>query len=178
MPLLVLRDGRIGGERLPVVAVARVAAGVRGIAVVRVDDVAGRAAAGAVVAGMIVRAEEGEVRIVEPRLHQVDERGSDAQSRAAAAIAEADVGTPGLVLSFGVADLRRDGVVGDAAALEGAEVLARLRDLPVRRRDEERERPLGDLLRRRRRGRLERLRVAVAVVALAEEARLAADDAV
>ena len=92
---------------------------------------------------MIVRAEEGEVRIVEPRLVEVDEAGRDAQSGAAAAIAEADVGAARLVFAVRIADLRRDGVVGDAAALEGAEVLARLDDLPARQRHEQRQRALA-----------------------------------
>ena len=107
MSLLVLRDRRIGGERLPVVAVARVAAGIRGIAVVRVDDVAGRAAAGAVVAGMIVRAEERQMRIVEPRLVEVDEPWADARASAAAAIAETDVGPSRFLAELRIADVGR-----------------------------------------------------------------------
>jgi len=53
---LVLRDGRIGRSAEPGVAERRVGAGMQWIAVVRVNHVAGRASAAAIVARMIVRA--------------------------------------------------------------------------------------------------------------------------
>src|SRR6185295_19702612 len=64
-----------------------------------------------------------------------------------------------------------------AAPLEGAEVLARLRDLPARQREEGGERAfrpvgVGQVLR------LDPLRLAVRTVALAEKRRLRAQDAV
>src|SRR4051794_10191356 len=127
---------------------------------------------------MIVRAEEGEMRIVEPRFVEIDEGGGDAQAGAAAAIAEADVRLPGFTLGRRIADVGERAAAGDAAAFESAEVLGRLEDLPARQRDENRQRAFGDLLGSRWRGRLDGGGVAGAVVALAEESLLAADQTV
>ena len=115
------------------------------------------------------------MRIVEPRLVEIDERGRDAQAGAAAAIAEADVGLAGFPFGRRIADVGERARAGDAAALEGAEVLGGLEDLPARQRDEDRQRAFRDLLGRRRRGGLDRCGVAGAVVALAEESLLAAE---
>ena len=87
-----LVDRRVGAEAQALVAVLRVPAGVGRRAVVGVNGVAGRAAAGAVVAGVIVRAEEAQQRIVEPRFLQAEEHGVGAQERAVAARAEGAFG--------------------------------------------------------------------------------------
>src|SRR5205085_7493679 len=65
-------------------------------AVIRIDHVAGRAAAGAIIARLIVRAEEIERRIEQPRLLQADEYGIGAVFRAQAAEREASAGAAGL----------------------------------------------------------------------------------
>src|SRR5476651_1328151 len=109
MPGLVLRNGWIACRRLAVVAEARVDARVLFVAVVRVDRVAGAAAGGAVVARLVARAEEPQVRIVQARLGDVDDGHRDAASRAGPAIRLANVGTAGLV-EF----LQRSGAVGQA----------------------------------------------------------------
>src|SRR5260370_30895393 len=106
---------------------------------------------------MVSRAEEGKVRLIEPRLVQVDEGGRDAQTRAASTIAEANVGAAGFSLRAGIADVGERAGAGDSAALERAEVLARLRHFPTRQRNEDWHRTFGDLFRRRRRGGPERL---------------------
>src|SRR5437763_10841241 len=118
---------------------------------------------------MIVRTEEGEMRIVEPRLVEIDERGRDAQARAAAAIAEADVRLACLAFGRRIADVGEGTCAGDAAAFEGAEVFGRLEDLPARQRNEDRQRAFRDLIGSGRRCRLDGGGVAGAVVALAEQ---------
>src|SRR6185295_18468392 len=114
------------------VAEGRPRAGVGRIAVVGVDQVAARAAARAEVAGMIVGPQERKVRVVQAGLVQVDQRRTDAQAGAGAAVRQADVRLPRLLQRIGVADLRKRRRLEDAAALEGPEVLAGLGDLPAR----------------------------------------------
>ena len=116
--------------------------------------------------------------IVETRFIEIDERGRDAQACAASAVAEADVRFPCFPLGAGIADVGERAAAGDAAALEGAEVLGRLKDFPARQRHEDRQRASGDLVGCRRRGRFYGRGVAGAVVALAEESLLAADQTV
>src|SRR3954447_5640848 len=127
---------------------------------------------------MIVRAEEREMRIVEPRLVQIDERGRDAQSRPSAAVAEADVGLSCFPFRRRIADVRERARSGDAAAFEGAEVLGGLKNLPARQRNENRQRAFRELFGSRRRGGLDRGGVAGAVVTLAEQSLLAAQQSV
>src|SRR3954447_2699011 len=118
------------------------------------------------------------MRIVEPRLVQIDERGRDAQAGAAAAIAEADVGLACFTFRRWIADVRERARAADAATLEGAEVLGGLKDLPSRQRNENRQRAFRDLFGSRRRGGLDRGGVACAVVTLAEQSLLAAQQSV
>ena len=75
-------------------------------AVVGVDDVAGGAAAGAVVARVVVGAEELEHRVEQARLLDAEEHGVGAVQRAEAAVAEQALsGLPGLFDRVGNADL-------------------------------------------------------------------------
>jgi hypothetical protein len=71
----ILRYRRVHLRALALVAVRGVRAGMDGRAVVRVDDVARCAAAGAIIARMIVRAHEIERRIKQPRLVERHEYG-------------------------------------------------------------------------------------------------------
>src|SRR3954453_24015003 len=178
MSLLVLRNRFVAGDGEAGVAVLRVAGGVKRIAIVGVDDVASRAARRAVIAGVIVRAEEREMRIVEPRLVQIDERGRDAQAGAAVAIAESDVGLSCLPFWRRIPNIGERARAGDPAAFEGAEVLGGLKDLPARQRNENRQRALRDLFGSRRRRGLDRGGVAGAVVTLAEQSLLASQQSV
>src|SRR5687768_17476153 len=98
---------------------------------------------------MFVRAEEREMRIVEPGLVQIDEARRDARARSAPAIAETDVRAARFIGRCGIADLRGDGVIRRAATLECAEVLAGLEDLPARQRNELRQSAFRFLFRRR-----------------------------
>ena len=68
MPALVFRDRWVGAEAEPLMAVLAPPTGIGRRAIVGVDDVTGGAAAGAVIARMIVRPEKAEERIVQPRL--------------------------------------------------------------------------------------------------------------
>src|SRR5690242_5548503 len=79
------------------------------VAVVPVHHVAGAAARGAVVARLVVGALEPEVRVVQARLGDVDDRHRYAAAGARAAVRLADVGASGLVEL-----LQRAGVVGQA----------------------------------------------------------------
>src|SRR5436305_13369156 len=127
---------------------------------------------------MIVCPEERKMRIVEARLVEIDERGRDAQARAAAAIAEADIGLARLPFRRWIADVRERAGAGDPAALKRAEVLGRLKHFPSRQRDKNRQRAFLDLIGSGRRGGLDRGRVAGAVVALAEQSLFAAHQSV
>src|SRR3954452_15767279 len=127
---------------------------------------------------MIVRAEERKMRIVEPRLVEIDERGRDAQAGAAAAITETDVGLSCFPFRRRIADVGEGTRAADAAAFEGAEVLGGLKDLPARQRNENPQRAFRDLFGSRRRRGFDRGGVAGAVVTLAEQSLLAAQQSV
>ena len=88
MARLVLRNHRIGGARPPLVAGGRVLLGVNHRSIVRVNRVAGGAAAGSVIPRLIVGAEQIERRIHQPRLLQADDHRIGAIERAEPAIAE------------------------------------------------------------------------------------------
>ena len=116
--------------------------------------------------------------IVQPRLVQVDQRRADAQAGSRSAVGEADVGLARLVQGVGVADVREHRRLKRAAALEGAEVLPRLRDFPAGEGVEEGEAATGDLLRGERGHRLDLGRPAGRAVALPQEGGLLSKDAV
>src|ERR1051326_1066489 len=80
----------IDGLRLSVVPILRVLHRVFGRSVVRVDHVAGRAAAAAIIAGLIVRTRKGEERIEQPRLLESEEDGIGSNLGAEASIAQLD----------------------------------------------------------------------------------------
>ena len=126
---LVLRNRRVGTERQPLVAVLRVAPGVHGAAVVRVDHVAGGAARRAILAAHVVRAREVEHRIQQPRLLQGEPDRVRAVQRAEPARAQAFVRLARLLQWVGRARERHDEA---AAALEDAQDVARLADLEAR----------------------------------------------
>ena len=112
---------------VPEVPEGGVGRGVRGVPVVGVDHVAGRAAGGAVVAGVIVGAEHVERRVEQARLLQAQEDGVGAQQRSEPADGE-------LVVGAALLDRRRVRVADlghrASAALEHAQDVAGLRDLP------------------------------------------------
>ena len=88
---LVLLDGGVGGGAVAQVAARGVGAGVRGVAIVGVDHVAGGAAGDAVIAGLVVGAEEVEQRVEQAGALQALEDGVGAGEGAEAAIAQAVV---------------------------------------------------------------------------------------
>ena len=184
VPGLRFHDRRIGGGALPLVAEARVDPGMPLVAIVRVDRVAGAAARRAVIARLLARAEEPEMRVVQPRLGDVDDRNGDAAAGSRAAVALADVGTARLVEL-----LQRPGVVGKPhlgklradhapASLEHAEDVCRRDGLPRRHR---RERRQDALLRHERVGDdgvHDRGAAAIGRIGFAEDVALVGQDAV
>src|SRR5688500_13961133 len=104
MTLLVFRNRRITADRVADVPMFGVRTGMQWIAVVCVYDVASGAAAGAIVARMLVRAEEVQMGIVQTCLVQVDERRRHTQPRAAAAVPQAEVGAARFIKSRRIAD--------------------------------------------------------------------------
>ena len=104
------------------------------LAIVGVDHVARGATARSIITWVIISPEEGKMRIVEPRLVKIDQARADAQPRSASAVAEANIRFACLVRQRRIADVRKLRPLRDSAALEGAEVFPRLRDLPPRQR--------------------------------------------
>ena len=140
-------DRRVGRGALPQVAEGGPGTRVGRVAVVGVDHVAGRAAAGAVIPRVVVGPQERQVGIVEPRLVEVDQRRADAQAGARSAVGEADVRPARLLQGVGIADVREGGRLENAPPFEGAEVLPGLGDLPAGEGEEPGKGAAGELLR-------------------------------
>ena len=184
MARLVARDGRVLGLGGAPVAVRGPGPGMAWVAVVGVDDVAGAAARGAVVAGLVVGAEEPSERVVESGLGDVEHRDGDADAGAGPAIGLADVGPARLLQSLqlaqrvGQADL---GELGDdvaAAALEDPERVGRRHGLPGRERVERLQHAARLHLRVDLDHALDLGRLALARIGLAQEVVLVGQDAV
>ncbi len=177
MPGLVLRDGRVDAPAQPAVAelVARVGPGIGPGAVVRVDDVAGGAAAGAVVSGVVVGSRQREHRVHEARLLGADDHGIGPVQRPDAPGREPLVGLAGLLEGIRKGDLE----LPPASALEDTEAIAGLRQLPAGEGEKERHLALvAHRLRRRLGNGLQHARLAVGSVALAHHRRLQGEHAV
>ena len=132
---LVFANRGIAAEAQALIAEFGIPTGVRWRAVVRVHDVARGAAARTVIARMIVAAHEIEERIVQAHLLQIQHDGIGAVQRAEAAFAQAARGFAGRFADGRDAELE----LLFTAALEDAEQVARLRDVPLRQRIEERQ---------------------------------------
>ena len=165
MARLVLGNGRVHRLAAPEIAERRVLGGVRLRAVVGVDDVAARAAAGAELPGHVVRPEQRERGVEQPRLLEVQPHRVDAVQRAEPARTEPVERLPRRLLQVGQADLD----LLFLAPLEDAQDVAGLADLEARQRLEVGQHALlDDLVRRGRRVGHELLGNAVGAVALAE----------
>ena len=175
MAALPTRDHRIDREALAAVAELRVRPGMDGGAVVGVDHMAAGAAAGAVVTGMVVGAEEVERRIEEARLREAHEYRIGAVLRSQAPRSQPGPRPPRLLEALGVA-----GVGPEApAALEDPQDVPRLHPLEPRQGIEIADHPLEvELLGRRRRHVLQPLADAVHAIALAVRGVLHGDRAV
>src|SRR5690606_37534951 len=97
---LVRVDRRIGGYGRAVVAELCVRTGVARVSVVGVDHMTRRATRVPIITRLIVRAHEPRVRIVEPRLRDVDQGDGDSRTGAWTSIGLADVGSTGLLESL------------------------------------------------------------------------------
>ena len=117
----------IGGRALAEMAKRRIRTGMLGRAIVGVDYVARRATAAAIIARLIVRARKREHRVEQARLLQAKEHRIGAQQGAESAFPELVVGAAGFSLGVGIADF----TFFCAAALEYAQHIPRLRNLPA-----------------------------------------------
>ncbi len=144
MARLVLGNGRVGIDGLAAVAELGIRAGMDGGAVVGINDMAGGAAAGAIVAGVVVGAEEIERRVEQPRSLQAD------KDRVGAVLACRGRGARAGRVAGPIPRVSRDADfrIEAAAALEDAQDVAGLGDLEAGQRIEERnDALLGDLIR-------------------------------
>src|SRR5580704_7184061 len=165
MPWLIFRDGGIVGSAEAGVAVFRVRRGMRRVNIIGINDVAGGAAAGAIVAGMIIGARKGHDRIQQTRFLQAEKNGVRAQFGAESAVAELVVRFAGIFLPIGIADF----AFLATAAFENSQDIAGLGSLPTEKRIEFRQDAFGARFVRCGRGNSPGgLGLAVAIVALAE----------
>ena len=172
---LLLRDRGVDRKALAAIAELRVGTGVDRRTVVGVDDMAARAAAGAVVAGMVVGTEEVERWVEQPRLCEADHDRVGAVFGAEAAVAQSRAGPAVLLEAFGVAHLRSEA----AAAFEDPQDVAGLRSFEPGQRIEGRDhRLVVHLVFGRRRNRLQPLADAVHAVAFAEAGSFVGDRSV
>ncbi len=184
MPRPLARDRGVARLRRAAVAEARIRARVLRVAVVRVHDVAGGAAGRAIIAGLVVGAEEPGERIVEPRLVDVEHGHGDARAGAGAAVALADVGPARLLEPLDLAGGVRQSGLGEeireiaAAVLEHAEDVGRSQVLPARQRIQALDDPVCRAVFRTRRRALEDRGLALARVGLAEDVILERQQAV
>ncbi len=125
---LVAGNGRVGLKREPLVAVGGVRAGVDARAVVGVDHVAGRAAARAKVAGVVIRSQEVERRVEQAGFLKADEHGIGTVLGSQSPRAQSGARPARIFERVGNADLLRVA----AAALEDSQDVARLRGFKAR----------------------------------------------
>ena len=135
------------------------------VAVVGVNDMASRAATGAIVAGMIVRARKRHDGVEQARFLEAEKNGVGAQPGAEAAFAELVVRLAGIFFAIGIADFR----LLAAATFENAQDVSGLGSFPSEQRIELGNHAPGAGFFGRGPGRsLNRLRFAATIVALAE----------
>src|SRR5450432_2059747 len=124
-----------------------------------------RAAAGAIVAGMVVGSRQRHYRIQQARFLQPQKNGIGAQLRAKAAFTKFVVWLARVVIQRRITDF----TFLAAAAFEYPQHVTGLRSLPAIERIQLRQHALGTRFFRRRRGRcLYGLRLAVAIVTFSE----------
>src|SRR5260370_42636407 len=137
----------------------------RRVAVVRVNHMASRASARTVVAGMIVRSRQGKHRVKQPRLLQSQKYRIGAKLSPKPAVAQLVIRLSGTLLAAGIPNLR----LLLAASFEHAQHISRLRNFPAIQRVQFRQDAFHtSLFRSRRRTRLQRLRLSVAVITFAD----------
>ena len=133
-----VRNGRVDRVAGAVMSELRIGSGMERILIVRIDHVAAGTARIAIVARLVVGAEEPHGRVVQTSLCDVDHRNGDAVAGAAIAIAGMQVGPARLIhfLAFAagiriadIGELRADDA---AAAFEYAEYIGRLDHFPRR----------------------------------------------
>ena len=126
---LVLRNRRIGAIAMPVVAELSIGSGMEWITIVRVDDMTGGAAARAIVSRMIVGPKKGQHRVEQTSLLQAEVHWIGPQDGAQSPRAQQ------VLCRFSRRFFRnRQANFGGlaASALEGAQDIAHLTNLPAR----------------------------------------------
>src|SRR5260370_3177040 len=126
VPALIARNGGIDLRAVGLIAECGVGAGVNQRAIVGVDDVAGGAAAGSIIARMVVGAGQRKDRIEQAGFLQAEKNGIGSKLGAESALAELHVGGARIFTRIWIADLRALA----AAPLEDAQHLARLPGCP------------------------------------------------
>ena len=101
-PGLIFRDSGIGGGAFAEMAEARIWTRMLRRTIVRVNHVAGGAAAAAIISGFIVRAGQRKQRIEQSRFLQAEKNGIRAQQSAEAALAELVVRAAGFFFAIGL----------------------------------------------------------------------------
>ena len=136
-----------------------------GVAIVRVDDVTRRAAALAVVAGRVVRAEKRHDRVVQPDFLGTQDDRVDVRLSPETPVRQEHVGLTGNVFTVGIPELG----LRAAASLEYPEDVPRLTVLEARQREQDRQDALrARLFLGRRRYGADDLRLAAGRVVLDE----------
>ena len=97
MARLILRNRRVFGLGFAIVTVFCIGPAVFGIAIIGVNGMACRATGGAIVARLFIGSQEPEVRIVQARLGQINQRYGNSTAGAGSAIGLFDIGTTRLV---------------------------------------------------------------------------------
>ena len=135
MAALVFRNGFVGGETETLVSVLAPPAGISRRTIVRVNDVAGRATARAIIARMIVRAQKSEQRIVQSRFLQTEEDRIGAIERAESALGQTIARSAVAARRVSEAELQ----LFFAAFFENAQNVSRITQVETRQRLDERQ---------------------------------------
>src|SRR5258708_34816318 len=142
----------------------------RRVTVVRVHHMASRAPARTVVAGMIVRSRQEKTRVKQPRLLQSQKYRIGAKLSPKPAVAQLVIRLSGTLLAAGIPNLP----LLLAASFEHAQHISRLRNFPAIQRVQFRQDAFHtSLFSSRRRTRLHRLRLSVAVITFPDSLFLA-----
>src|ERR1051326_5394365 len=125
----------VGAEAFTAISVRGPHAAMERTAIVGIHDVAGRASTAAVIAGVIVAAEEIKRRIEQARFLQANENGVGPQIGSQPPHGELDIGFAWIFIDIGNPHHRP----GASAAFEYAQDVSRLTYLPARKRVQKRK---------------------------------------
>src|SRR5579871_2327451 len=127
MARFILRNRLIDGCGMAEISKPRILRRVRRIAIIRINHMARRAAASAIIARMIIRSRQGHHWVNQTRFLQAKKYGIGAQLRSEASIAQLVIGLAGLFVFLRISYL----TLSLAATLKNAQHIARLRSFPT-----------------------------------------------